>query len=315
MSDSNLNYDQNTLLHKTKSVTNKALDSGALKPIHTTETNIHDAGVDFHIRMVSSLTRKEKDKKEKKITNQGKDFNPFLPYEQELFVSNITGSHLALLNKFNVIDYHLLIVTRQFENQEVLLTKKDFEALWMSMADFDGLGFYNGGVVAGASQKHKHLQLIPIPQLYGSPKIPIEDLLNNVQVKNEISVCKEIPFVHSFVRFDFPPSITIDEKTIQTQKYFRVMLGEVGLNYDYQDGDIQKGSYNLLITKDWMFLVPRTEEFFHSISVNAIGFAGALLVKNDEEMKLIQELKPMKALAYRNLLMKFDIIIIEVLYD
>ncbi|NIO40609.1 MAG: phosphorylase, partial [Burkholderiales bacterium] len=38
--------------------------------------------------------------------------NPFLPYGKDLFVSDISETHLALLNKFNVIDYHLLIVTR-----------------------------------------------------------------------------------------------------------------------------------------------------------------------------------------------------------
>ena len=37
--------------------------------------------------------------------------------------------HLSVLNKFNVLDHHLLIVTREFEPQETLLTLDDFEAL------------------------------------------------------------------------------------------------------------------------------------------------------------------------------------------
>lgn len=295
---SNINYNQQTLLHKTRSVTNKALDSGALQPIRTTATNISDVGIDFHIRIVSSLTRKEKDKKEKAKINQGKDFNPFLPYEEDLFVSDISDTHLALLNKFNVIDYHLLIVTRHFEDQEILLTKQDFEALWLSMSEFDGLGFYNGGLVAGASQKHKHLQLIPVPEVNNVPKIPIEDLLSNITVQGEISSCDDLPFRNSFVRFNFSSSTSIEEKATKTQDYFRTMLKEVRLNWNYQDGDKQAGPYNLIVTKDWMFLVPRSEEFFHSISVNAIGFAGALLVKNEEEMKLIQDHKPMSALKH-----------------
>ena len=33
------------------------------------------------------------------------------------------------------------------------------------LAEFDGLGFYNGGETAGASQPHKHLQIVPLPLL------------------------------------------------------------------------------------------------------------------------------------------------------
>ena len=38
-----------------------------------------------------------------------------------------------------------------------------------------------------------------------------------------------------------------------------------------------------------MLLVPRSKEFFGPISVNALGFAGALLAKNQHEMKLLME--------------------------
>ena len=39
----------------------------------------------------------------------------------------------------------------------------DFDALARGLAAIDGLAFYNGGTVAGASQPHKHLQLVPVP--------------------------------------------------------------------------------------------------------------------------------------------------------
>jgi len=38
-----------------------------------------------------------------------------------------------------------------------------------------------------------------------------------------------------------------------------------------------------------MLLVPRSREFFESISVNALGFAGAMLARNPEEMALIEK--------------------------
>jgi ATP adenylyltransferase/5',5'''-P-1,P-4-tetraphosphate phosphorylase II len=35
--------------------------------------------------------------------------NPFLPYEEELHVRALPPHHELLLNKFNVVDHHLLV--------------------------------------------------------------------------------------------------------------------------------------------------------------------------------------------------------------
>lgn len=45
-----------------------------------------------------------------------------------------------------------------------------------------------------------------------------------------------------------------------------------------------------------MWLIPRANEFVDSISVNALGFAGAMLVRNEREMRLLKELGPMTIL-------------------
>ena len=54
-------------------------------------------------------------------------------------------------------------MTRAFEEQTDLLNLEDFAALWFCLQEIDGLAFFNGGKIAGASQRHKHLQLIPLP--------------------------------------------------------------------------------------------------------------------------------------------------------
>ena len=71
------------------------------------------------------------------------------------------AAHVVVLNKFPVIDRHLLLVTRQFEDQHTPLSHADFDALAAVIAVHGGLGFYNGGRTAGASQAHKHLQWVP----------------------------------------------------------------------------------------------------------------------------------------------------------
>jgi ATP adenylyltransferase len=47
-----------------------------------------------------------------------------------------------------------------------------------------------------------------------------------------------------------------------------------------------------------MLLVPRAEEFFGTISVNALGFAGALLAKNDQEKETLKQRGPMAVLKH-----------------
>jgi ATP adenylyltransferase len=58
----------------------------------------------------------------------------------------------------------------------------------------------------------------------------------------------------------------------------------------------QRGPYNLLVTRRWMLLVPRTREHFGSISVNALGFAGSLFVRDDAEMDALRAEGPMGVL-------------------
>jgi ATP adenylyltransferase len=68
------------------------------------------------------------------------------------------------------------------------------------------------------------------------------------------------------------------------------MLHTVGLNLSNDPEDTrQTGPYNLLFTREWMLLVPRSEEFFGSISINALGFAGALLVLDAQQMKVLKD--------------------------
>ena len=43
--------------------------------------------------------------------------NPFLPPDPELVVGPLPPAHVLLLNKFNVVAHHLLVVTQEFRSQ------------------------------------------------------------------------------------------------------------------------------------------------------------------------------------------------------
>ena len=66
-----------------------------------------------------------------KCREEQKDWkNPFLPYDKALYVTDLSATHHLLLNKFNVVAHHVLVVTKQFEKQTDALNLQDMEATW-----------------------------------------------------------------------------------------------------------------------------------------------------------------------------------------
>ncbi|NES83336.1 MAG: phosphorylase [Moorea sp. SIO2B7] len=275
--------------------TEYAISSGALQSIATEYEFVEQDGIRFLVRILSNLDRKEKAKQEqyKKSVTSGKEFNPFLPYEEDLFVTDISDTHLCLLNKFNVVPHHLLIITRAFEEQENWITLADFEAMWACLREIDGLVFYNAGKIAGASQRHKHLQLVPFPFTPEGNNLPIETAIASAQFQSDIGIIPSFPFRHAIAKLDSSGAkYPLEAAKTTLDSYFN-LLTQVGLQVE---GNSQSGAYNLLATREWMLIVPRSQDSFSSIAVNSLGFAGALLVRNEQQMSILKEYTPMTIL-------------------
>ncbi|MGK7939160.1 MAG: phosphorylase [Crocosphaera sp.] len=287
----NILLQTNTLWEKIKHQTEYALSCEVLKSIPTEYELIKDEEIDFLVRIITNLNRKDNAKKTQK--KLGKDFNPFLPYEKDLFVADISETHLCLLNKFNVVDHHLLIITRDFEEQETLLTLNDFTALWACLLQIDGLAFYNNGKIAGASQRHKHLQLVPFPLIPEIHKTPIDPIIKKVNYDNKIGhiSCFNFPHIISKITLQTHQSIAgIAQESFNTYSHLINCL-----KLDVK-GENKPKPYNLLITKEWMMIIPRAQPKYESISINSLGFAGALLVKNEQQLNLLKQVKPLRIL-------------------
>ncbi len=288
-----------TLWTKATERTEHAKSCGALQFLPTENEFVEQGGVNFLVRVLPHLVRKDeaKKKQDKATAASGKEFNPFLPYEEDLFVADISETHLCLLNKFSIIDHHLLIVTRSFEEQETWLTLQDFEAMWACLAEIDGLAFYNGGKTAGASQRHKHLQLVPLPLVQQGPTIPIEPILGSALFQGSVGIIPSFPFVHAIAKLDPNWGKSPATAASSTLSCYHNLLRAVGLISDNPvSGERQSGAYNLIATRSWMLLVPRAFECFSEISVNSLGFAGTLVVRSQQQMKLLKDTGPMTVL-------------------
>jgi ATP adenylyltransferase len=272
---------------------------GSLHTVPTASEFVEDGGVCFLVRALATLAGKDEARRAQRDLEaaMNAEENPFLPFDKEMFVADVSKTHVCLLNKFNVIDHHLLVVTREFEDQERLLNRDDLEALWTCMAEFDGLAFYNGGTVAGASQRHKHLQMIPLPFVAGGPKVPVGPVIDSAVFRWALGRAPGLPFVHTIARVDPTWIDAPGEAATVTLELYRAMLGEVGLPADRIGPDgTQPGPYNLLVTREWMLLLPRSRESFQAISVNSLGFAGSLFVRNERELDTLRALGPMTLL-------------------
>lgn len=276
-----MRFEAGTLLSKVMQRTEAAKASGALLELPTRRAFIHEHGVRFIVRMAKEMVRH-------KSAATSVRRNPFLPYEPSMYVADASPSHVVLLNKFTVIDHHILIVTRHFEHQRTLITEDDFEALDRCLVEIDGFAFYNGGPAAGASQPHRHLQLVPAldPDLDG---VPIEPLLGRLGPP-ALDPIPALPFVHAGARLG-DPHRTYRALMSLLEADARVAPARAAEQREVAPeghGVRQPFPYDLLQTRRWMLLVPRTVEQHGGVQVNSLGFAGAFLARTDEERALIE---------------------------
>jgi len=251
-----------SLWQRVEEVTAAALESGALRPLATTGFTVSDGGIDFFVRRADSLARRAVDE-----VQRPKPTNPFLPPEAALTVASVSPTHLAVLNKYNVVPHHVLLVTREFVAQDTPLDRTDVEALWTCLAEAPALGFYNSCRTAGASQAHRHLQLVPLPLAGADEGTPIDPLV----------AAGELPYPHAVAPFEGDP--------VKAHAVVQELLENVGRG---APGD----AWNLLVTPKWMLVVPRTHDAAEGVSFNALGFAGSIFVRDDEQLELVKRRGP-----------------------
>lgn len=266
------------LLEAARTTRDHAARSGALQPILTRTELIEDGGAAFVVRVVSDAPKRAWTRTQRRT---GK--NPFAPCDPDLLVGAVGERHLCVLNKFPVFDLHLLLVTREFEPQHGPLTLADFEALCACMAEADGLGFYNAGAVAGASQPHKHLQFVPGPIGVRGERAPIETFLELPGLTDRPTRRDAAGFAHRVMR----------APVLEPRRWlsaYRALCAALDL-------DPAVHPYNLLATRDWAMVVPRRREKVGGMSVNALGFAGSLFARDERDLGVIRRIGPRVLLA------------------
>jgi len=266
--------------------TRSALACGALLSLPSECHLVPAAGVPFLVRVLGALDPR----RQPAVRHPAPSSDPFLPHDPALFVADVSDTHIALLNKFNVVPHHLLLVTREFRSQDEALDARDFAALWSGLREIDGLGFYNGGAAAGASQSHKHLQIVPAPLGPGAAPIPVEPLLSAAVPASGIARCAALPFPHALASTERLARCEPVAAGRESESLYRALMEAVGCTPG-------RATYNLLVTRRFALLVPRAREDWEGMSINSLGFAGSLLARDAAGLDRIREHGPLAVLA------------------
>ncbi len=253
----------------------QALAAGALVPL---ATEVVQAGIDpFVLRRLLSPTPKH-------LRAGGPRPNPFLPWDPQLEVRPIGAAHVALLNKFPVQQGHLLLITTRWEPQSGWLDQHDWQAVCRVSADTSGLWFFNSCGAAGASQPHRHLQLLPRHR--DQPACPLEALFLKHLADPQAN---PLPWLALLTPRQDP--CDPDELMALLLEHYR----HLDLGSPQQDSQ-PRHPYNLLFSDQWLLSVRRRREHWAGFSINALAFAGYLLQGESSDLAWLQREGPWQLL-------------------
>ncbi|KAG0283807.1 bifunctional AP-4-A phosphorylase/ADP sulfurylase [Linnemannia gamsii] len=244
--------------------------------------------------------------------------NPFLPHDPALSVEDASEHHKILLNKFCIVPHHFLIVTKVFKPQTEPLAPEDLLTAWNALNALkdshpDSIAFYNCGARSGASQPHKHLQVLPITR-----PTPITNLVREViqrrpgrkETRPGDHFTVPYPCIHHAVLLEDPEHTPgKDAEDILIGAYITLMDSMLMSIREYaeqehlseEEKDLMAAgrasglAYNWILTREFMMMVPRRQDSTNltedgiSLNINSLGFAGMVLAKTPEELEVVKK--------------------------
>ncbi|KIM45312.1 hypothetical protein M413DRAFT_337714 [Hebeloma cylindrosporum] len=295
---------------------NHALESGDLLFFPSTITKHVDSDVEYEIRLCTALQHKPAlptpnfdaaaDSGVALGGSGGKVFDPFAPpYNPNLYIGELKDEEseeefVVVLNKYSVVPQHFLLVTKEFKSQATPLLPSELVQIYLFLSTARKLGkhifaFYNCGDNSGASQPHKHIQFIPLEDKDGPP---LEKLARKAQLQFPDRPFSLTQLSYASHSYRFPSNIATcspDElEGLMANAFLQLLDLAISTIRHDPEYPIGKPSYNVIITREHIHIIPRRRENYvlsengEKLSVNALGFAGMLLVKSEQELEIVK---------------------------
>lgn len=261
---------------------------------------VHDQ---FQLRYSPSLAQKPKPPKP--VEPNARPFNPFENPSPALLIAPLPPSHRLVLNKFAIVPEHFILATRDFKPQTHLLERGDIDAAHACVQVYRSTGqglfvFFNSGAHSGASQPHRHLQLLPVERM-GYDLKTVENGSEWDILADKVCTGGATP---PFTVFTSPINAemnTEERHRTYLSLYKRAVRAAMANVEAVEEGEAQI-SYNFAMTATCMALCPRTAEGARvrdengnemgHVALNGTVLAGTALVKNQVEWNALRTNSP-----------------------
>lgn len=213
---------------------------------------------------------------------------------------------------------HFLLITRVFEPQTHLLRAEDLAATYACLRAYHDhtvegereelFAFFNSGEHSGASQPHRHLQLLPIARMRdgledaaqngkGSWGVLADQLAGAGEKEGGASAAESAQLPFSVFAERLRPDVSGSDLRAAYMRLYERACAAAGVVAEAEDGAGTAGeariSYNMAMTRDTMVLCPRTAEGdvvrdkagkeVGRLALNGTVLAGTALVKSQAE--------------------------------
>lgn len=218
-------------------------------------------------------------------------------------IAQLPPSHALVLNKFAIVPEHFILVTKTAKPQTHVLEQDDVAAAHACIRAYRQQGqdlfvFFNSGEHSGASQPHRHLQLLPVENMRAGLEVvdgrPQWSILAEATQKDQL---EKLPFTI------LSESISAESSPSQLhEKYVTLYKRAARLVLPGQDAAGEgeaKFSYNMAMTSTVIALCPRVSEGapikvedgidFGHVALNGTLLAGTALVKTQEQFDIMRE--------------------------
>lgn len=244
-------------------------------------------------------------------------FDPFENIAPELLIAEMAPTHNLVLNKFAIVPEHFILATSTFQPQTDLLDEADLAATYdcieayhlhcergdeeSSVGEGELFAFFNSGEFSGASQPHRHIQLLPVARM----REDLDDGEWDVLAKRLVGEVKDLPFTTFAEHIE--PGVSPRQLRDAYLRLYRRACDAVGRHLKKRDiADGARGqetgpaliSYNLAVTRHALIVCPRLAdgaavwdngEVVGKLALNGTVLAGTALVKDIVEWDALRK--------------------------
>lgn len=198
------------------------------------------------------------------------------------------------LNKFPTLPEHTLLVTDAGPgtvDQAEPFDAGELELFAKFVHEIDAVGFYNSAKEAGASQKHRHVQLVPLDALSGGGgPPPMQAAVDAAYARagSEAAAGRVLelgPLAATAHGAVVAPEAGGWRDAVALEAAYLALMKHVGA-----------GPHNLVLTERFLLAVARSGGASDGVGVNGMAFSGVLLVTSPEASEALERVGPVELL-------------------